>query len=344
MELRTISQISKVFNLSTRALRYYEQIGLIQSEKKEDYAYRVYSEDMVRRLQQIIILRKLRIPLKQIAEILQSENTAVIIDTFQKNLSEVDEEITALSTIRDIISSFIDRLNESIDSNIPLNLLDDTDLLEAVDSLTVQKTPSKEGKTTEDLQAASEKLNKLTDRDVRLIYLPPMTIASIHIVGQNADGDHAERISAAALDEFIQNTNLKSMYPAARNFGFNNPDGIPDDAPTHGYERWISIPDDMEVPAPFIKKHLDGGLYAAHMIPEGAWDEGWLPLHEWVSNSERFDFRWETVEGVCGWLEEHLNHWEWNHSYEGKINQIDLLMPVKPRFAAAAEASPEKDC
>ena len=86
MELRTISQISKIFNLSTRALRYYEQIGLIQSEKKEDYAYRVYSEDMVRRLQQIIILRKLRIPLKQIAEILQSENTAVIIDTFQKNL------------------------------------------------------------------------------------------------------------------------------------------------------------------------------------------------------------------------------------------------------------------
>jgi len=33
----------KAYNLSTRALRYYEQIGLIQSEKKEDYAYRVYS-------------------------------------------------------------------------------------------------------------------------------------------------------------------------------------------------------------------------------------------------------------------------------------------------------------
>ena len=49
MELQTISQISKAFNLSTRALRYYEQIGLITSEKKEDYAYRVYSDDTVRR-------------------------------------------------------------------------------------------------------------------------------------------------------------------------------------------------------------------------------------------------------------------------------------------------------
>jgi len=136
MELQTISQISKAFNLSTRALRYYEQIGLITSEKKEDYAYRVYSEDTVKRLQQIIVLRKLRIPLKQIADILKSENIAEIIGTFRQNLSEVDEEITALSTIRDIISNFINRLNDSVRGEIKLGLLDDTDLLEAVDSLT----------------------------------------------------------------------------------------------------------------------------------------------------------------------------------------------------------------
>lgn len=61
MELQTLSQISKFFHLSTRTLRYYEQIGLIQSEKKDVYAYRVYSEDTIKRLQQIVILRKLRI-------------------------------------------------------------------------------------------------------------------------------------------------------------------------------------------------------------------------------------------------------------------------------------------
>ena len=87
MELQTISQVSKVFNLSTRALRYYEQIGLISSEKKEGYAYRVYSEDMVKRLGQIVILRKLRIPLKQISEILKSKSSSEIIETFRQNLS-----------------------------------------------------------------------------------------------------------------------------------------------------------------------------------------------------------------------------------------------------------------
>ena len=96
MHLLTISEISKQFNISTRTLRYYEEIGLIQSIKKEDYAYRTYEEETILRLQQILILRKLRIPLKQIALILKNENTAAIIDTFQKNLEEVDEEITAL--------------------------------------------------------------------------------------------------------------------------------------------------------------------------------------------------------------------------------------------------------
>ena len=160
----------------------YEQIGLIKSGKKDDYAYRTYDETTVTRLQQILVLRKLRIPLKQIGVILQSENTQAIIDAFRQNLAEVDDEITDLSTIRDIISSFITHLNESIHQDIKLNLLDNTALLEAVDALTVQKITLKEEKTTEDLQVANEKLNRLTDRDVRIVYLSPMTVTAIHIV------------------------------------------------------------------------------------------------------------------------------------------------------------------
>jgi len=125
MNLITISEISKGLCISTRALRYYEQIGLIESVKKDDYAYRTYDEATVNRLQQILVLRKLRIPLKQIGVILQSENTAAIIDAFRQNLAEVDGEITALSTIREIISSFITRLNESIHQDIKINLLGD---------------------------------------------------------------------------------------------------------------------------------------------------------------------------------------------------------------------------
>ena len=324
MELQTISQITKTYNLTTRTLRYYEQIGLIKSEKTDNYAYRVYSENTVHRIEQILVLRKLRIPLKQIAVILDTNNVAQIIDTFCQTLDEVEDEITALSTIRDIVSSFISKLNDSLQNGpaITLDFLDDTTLLEAVDSLVIQRTPIKSTATIHDLQNANEKLNKLTDREVRIIYLPPMTVASIHI----ANGEGSEGISANVLDQFIDDTNLNQIYPAARCFGFNNPDGMPDDDPSHGYERWISIPDDFEVPPSFVKKRILGGLYAARMIPMGAWDEGWLPLHQWVCDSAKYDFRWNTVEGVCGWLEEHLNYWNWDETSE---KQLDLLMPIQ---------------
>ena len=69
MKLQTITQVTRRFQLSTRTLRYYEQLGLIQSQKKDDYAYRVYSEDMILRLEQILLLKELKIPLKKIRQI-----------------------------------------------------------------------------------------------------------------------------------------------------------------------------------------------------------------------------------------------------------------------------------
>jgi|GEM_PF-5746023 len=39
MNLTTIDGISRALNLSTRILRYYEQMGLIESIKKDDCAY-----------------------------------------------------------------------------------------------------------------------------------------------------------------------------------------------------------------------------------------------------------------------------------------------------------------
>ena len=51
----TVSQISRELGLSTRMLRYYEKIGLVQSQRKEGYAYRIYYEESVARLRQIVV-------------------------------------------------------------------------------------------------------------------------------------------------------------------------------------------------------------------------------------------------------------------------------------------------
>ncbi len=150
MELLTISQVSKALNVSTRTLRYYEQIGLLPSIKKEEYAYRTYDEASMSRLQQIIILRKLRIPLKQITEILKNEDAVLAIDVFQENLNEINNEIAALSTIKKILAVFIEKLGSTITEKKKLDLLGDAEVLKVVEALTVTKINFKEDKSMED--------------------------------------------------------------------------------------------------------------------------------------------------------------------------------------------------
>ena len=326
MILTTISEISREMNLSTRTLRYYEQIGLIESIKKDDYAYRTYDEATVTRIQQILILRKLKIPLKQVGLILQSEDTTAIINAFQQNLAEVDDEITALSTIREIINSFIIRLKESINQDIKLNLLDDASLIEAVDALTVRKSAVKEEKTAGDLQAASETLNKLTDRNVRIIYLPAAAVAAAHYIG-----DEPEAHAGNMMYDFMEKTKLREVYPEARCYGFNHPNpGMREDG-KYGYEFWITVPDNLDVPEPLEKKRFEGGLYAAYMI---LIDEiagiGWTRMwDEWLTGHEHWEGNFTPSQEIMnGLLEEHLNIFEWRK--EGNyLQQVDLLIPIK---------------
>lgn len=322
--------MSKDFSVSTRTLRYYEQIGLILSAKKEDAAYRFYDAEAITKLRQIIVLRKLRIPLKQIAEVLQSEEARVAIDAFERNLADIEDEITALSTIRSVIKSFVEYLNlEGTKFALP----DDESLLEVVDSLTVSKIKFKEDKSMEDLTKANEKLSKLTDKEVRIVYLPPMTVAAAYASGEGCEGKAGDLIS-----DFVNKSRLLAIKPDARSFGFDCSQGAAVvGAPSHVYEVWVSIPADMEVPAPLVKREFKGGLYAAHVLR--AWDfDDWRLVKEWVNASDKYDNDWgsprwkssETEEGQG--LEETLNFYHYiKKGSKMEDLQLDLLFPIKEK-------------
>ena len=325
--LMKIGDITSKFGMSRRSLHYWENIGIIKSSRAEN-DYRYYDEENQQKIKQILILRKLRLPLIQIIMVLESKNTVEIIDTLQKNLNEVDDEIDALSTIRSILDSFITKLNDNIKLDLKVNLLDDNTILEIADSLTVTRPILKEEKTSGELVKADEKLSKLTDKDVRIVYLPPATVASYQYVGDDPEM-HCHQI----IDKFVLETELTKIKPDIRHYGFNAPNPV-DETNFHGYEAWVTIPDDMEVPAPIIKKQFEGGLYAAHMIPFGNF-EGWGWLSEWVQNNTKYEGNSGTKGYECMWglLEEHLNYI--NHvtlpETEPEGMQLDLLYPIKER-------------
>lgn len=117
---QTISTVSKNLGISSRMLRYYEQIGLIESRRVENYAYRVYDEEAIRRLRQIILLRKLRVSVKQIRELFGNSSAMGVIEVFEQNIRELDEQMAALSTVKSILSRLVQELREKANLHLQL--------------------------------------------------------------------------------------------------------------------------------------------------------------------------------------------------------------------------------
>lgn len=327
MEL-TISQAAQSFNVTPRMLRHYEKMGLITPFHKDDYAYRCYDEESVKRLQLIIVMRKLRIPLKQIAVILQDDDNMKTLEILRENVAELDGEIKSLEAVRSTLNTFVSRLDECIRKKVRPDLLGDRELMEAASTLSISKTTLKEKTTMSDLNKANENLDK--NLNVRIVLLPPFTVASNHVIGKEP-----EETVGDLMDKFIRESRLYEIKPDSRYFGFNHPNpGILGDG-IHGYEVWATIPDDMDVPAPMVKKKFAGGLFAALTIrfPEFQY---WEELEKWVKNSPEYDLNYseQGLEIMGGCLEEHLNwvysaHMGWPEN--GIDGQLDLLLPIKKR-------------
>ena len=83
-ELSQDQGISVKYNISARTLRYYEDMGLIESTRSDGYAYRLYDEAAIRRLEQILILRRLNISIKDIKSIFSTASSEVVLDVLEK--------------------------------------------------------------------------------------------------------------------------------------------------------------------------------------------------------------------------------------------------------------------
>ena len=334
MELQTISWVSKEYGVSPRMLRYYEQVGLIQSGRREGYAYRVYDEANLIRLRQIIMLRKLRVPVKQIVSILNNADAAEATEIFRQNISQLDEEITALSTVRSILTRFVQELSEKAD--IRLQLLGDEVAL--LGTLSFSNNRVQEGSyTMAELNSANRRLDKYEDKDVRIVYLPPMTVAAAFASGEDCEGQ-----TMAAINRFATESDLFKHKPDTRSFGFDcSPESAVIGQPSRVYESWVSVPENMPIPAPLVRREFHGGLYAAHVLTN--WDfTDWRLLREWVEAGEQYENdwgapRWASEETVFGQgFEETLNFVNYvQNGADMRRLQLDLLFPIRERVTGS---------
>lgn len=116
-----IKDVSSKYDITARTLRYYEDMGLLSSTRSADYTYRMYDESAIRRLEQILILRKLNISIKDIQRVFNTSGSDVVLEVLGKKVQSIDDEVALLHELKEIVLDFIREIEQ-------VNFTDNSDI------------------------------------------------------------------------------------------------------------------------------------------------------------------------------------------------------------------------
>ncbi|NLB88587.1 MAG: MerR family transcriptional regulator [Syntrophomonadaceae bacterium] len=94
----TIKKLGEMAGISTRTLRYYDEIGLLKPARINSSGYRIYGKAEVDQLQHILFFRELGVSLEDIKEILNSPtfNSLKILQEHREKLLEKRNQLDIL--------------------------------------------------------------------------------------------------------------------------------------------------------------------------------------------------------------------------------------------------------
>lgn len=88
-ELYTIGEVSKLCNISTKALRFYDKIGMIAPDKISETGYRYYSRDTILSIPIVKYYKQMGFRLEEMQGLLNGENYYVVEDSFHNKINEL---------------------------------------------------------------------------------------------------------------------------------------------------------------------------------------------------------------------------------------------------------------
>lgn len=313
-----IGEAAAQYRISNRTLRYWEEAEILTSVRM-DNGYRYYDDANIQKIKQIMLLRKLRLPIQDIQVIFVSNKLTYAVAVLQKHLEETRHEAEELKSLSLILERLIEtvkaqnNLSEMFRSiEVPVN----SAILELKNALKITLSER------DSSMSENSSYNKIGD--VRIVSLPRMVFACYRVESSTPENDCSK-----VVNKLIFENSLHWKY-GFRHFGFNNPDpqeGIP----VYGYEMWVVIPEYFDVPEPFSKKEFSGGLFASIPARLSNIGERWKQLWDWVMNSERYEVDWNP-DLDRRWFEECINYETFNSSKADEEDlQLDLLAPIKTR-------------
>lgn len=110
-----VNEILKEVGMTRRAIKYYEEKGLL-SIKKDTNGYRNYTDEDVKVLKKISVYRKLGISIEDIKNLLNTNDRGILIRVYNQKLQEKQLQESELEALKDFIDNGNpDKANEVLD-------------------------------------------------------------------------------------------------------------------------------------------------------------------------------------------------------------------------------------
>lgn len=98
-----VGQLAKLTGLTVRALHHYDHLGLVQPSTRTAAGYRLYGEDDVQRLYQVLALRQLGLPLDAIGAVLDGQSS--IGELLEQHRAYLERQLVAMRILRAQLST-----------------------------------------------------------------------------------------------------------------------------------------------------------------------------------------------------------------------------------------------
>lgn len=105
----TIGEVAEKTGVSVRSLRHYDEIGLLQPSGHSEAGYRLYSKENILRLQQIVSLKQMKLPLKKIM-VLLDEDAMTLKQTLLMQKRYLEEQLASQQSICSQVDQLLKRL------------------------------------------------------------------------------------------------------------------------------------------------------------------------------------------------------------------------------------------
>lgn len=159
----TVQELANLAGVTTRTLRYYDQIGLLKPSFLTVANYRMYTQVEVDQLHQILLLKELALPLRQIQEILNKPE--------QETLDLLVQHQEALKQKQRRLVNILRNVNETIAVYQGEKTMTNEEKFAAFKNELVAENEKKHGAeirqkySTATIEAANQKMLNLTEEE-----------------------------------------------------------------------------------------------------------------------------------------------------------------------------------